>query len=469
MKEVIYSIAVALVLVAMAVSPALAASQADEDCPVDECMPWTEALTKMGTVAMKNLSLGVLKTTAQVAWMLDKAALYIFDLVIHGEIWESLRGGVLDALASFMPDVLQDLIGGVDGLLYIALMIAGVSMTIPFVQNRLVNPGQAILWALVLLAVFGPGAMGYDLIGAVERLRVGMMERIISAGGEGDFDAIVTGPMQASGDDLALIPLLALPESFESEYFLEPQGYQTVRTVFVEGSIPISFQAVSDVEIETDDSLEMRRNRAIPGVFIALLSLLGGYAALLFALIFALLMTASLALIIFLFAALPMGLFEFGRTVVAGIFDKYIQIVILSIGAAIFTAVVAQTISLIPTSAATIGDALKQVAILMPILGVEHMFVKWAYQAMMDSRSVFGRSMRAVFSSAGTRPPGALQRGAASTLRTLGTAAAFTMGGPAGVAASLAANVAANVVTPGSRQTQGRGDVFREMQKGASG
>ena len=456
----------AIMMVALLVTaPARAADHGEDDCPVDACMAWTEALTKMANVAFKNLGLGVLKSTAQVAWMLDKAALHIFDLVVHGQIWENLRSGVLDSLASFMPDVLKDLIGGADGLLYIALMVAGVSMTIPFVKNRLVNPGQAILWAMVLLAVFGPGAMGYDLIGAIEEVRVGMMEKIISAGGESDFTSIITGPMQASGSDLRVNT--QLPSAFEDEYFLEPQGHQTVRTVFMEGSIPINFQAVTDVEVETDDSLALRRERAIPGVFIALLSLVGGYAAFLFALIFALLMTASLGLIIFLFAALPMGLFEFGRTVVAGIFDKYLQIVILSIGASIFAAIVAMTVSTIPTSAATIGDALKQVAILMPILGVEHMFVKWAFEAMMDSRSVFRRSMNAVFSSPGAAPAAGLRRGAASTLRTVGSAAAWATPGFAGIAAGMAANVAANAIGPGKAGGKKRGDVFREMRKGA--
>lgn len=454
----------------LATSPVLAAAHQDETCPVDECMGWPEALTKMITVAVRNMNLGILKTVAQMAWLLDKMALFVFDLIVHGSIWDTLQEGVLSSLKSFMPDVLADLLGGEDGLLYVALMVAGITMTIPSLKNRLVDPGKAVLWAAVILGVFGPGAMGYDLIGAVEGLRVGVMERIINAGGEGDVAEIVTGPMMAreADRDMAGNPLLHLPEPFEDEYFLDPQGYATVRTVFIEG--PMGYDAVTDMEIETDDSLAKRKERAIPGVFIALTSLVGGYAAFLFALIFALLMTGSLGLVIFLFAALPMGLFEFGRTVVAGIFDKYLQIVILSIGAAIFTGIVAMTVHVIPTTAATITDVLVQLAILMPILGIEHMFVKWSFEAMMDSRNVFRRTMRAAFSGP-SAPPGALQRGAASTLRTLGSAAAFTIPGLGGIAASLASNVAANSLSggggagPQSPQPQPeRGDVFQEMQ-----
>ena len=164
-------------------------------------------------------------------------------------------------------------------------------------------------------------------------------------------------------------------------------------------------------------------------MFIALISLVGGYTSLLFALVFALLMTASLGLIIFLFAALPMGLFEFGKTVVGGILNKYLQIVILSIGASIFTGIVGMTISVIPTSVSTLSDALTQVAILMPILGIQHMFVKWSFEAMIDTKSVFRRTMQTAFRSGtgGPAPPGIVRKGTAGALRAAGTVATLAI------------------------------------------
>ena len=426
MKRFLLLTAVVLMMTFFITSPVMAANRYDDGtCEVDVCMGWPEAVTAMVTVAVRNMGLGILKTVAGVAWLLDKAALFIFDLVVHGAIWKALRAGLLDSLAAFMPDVLTDLIGGPEGLLYIALLVAGISMTVPSLNSRLVNPGRAILWAAVVMAVFGSGALGYDLIGLVEELRSNTMERIINAGSEGDITSLVTGPMLANEDDILLTnkSLLELPDAFEDFYFLKPQGYLTVRTIFFEG--PASYDAVADMELETDDSLEKRRERAIPGVFIALISLVGGYAALLFALVFALLMTASLGLIIFLFAALPMGLFEFGKTVVGGILNKYLQIVILSIGASIFTGIVGMTISVIPTSVSTLSDALTQVAILMPILGIQHMFVKWSFEAMIDTKSVFRRTMQTAFRSGagGPAPPGIVRKGTAGALRAAGTVA----------------------------------------------
>ena len=462
-KRILWIVLPVFAALLLLASPVMAA----DNCPVDECMPWPEALTKMATIAAKNMSLGMLKTVAAGAWLLDKIAIYLFDLIVNGSIWTSIQEGILSALASFMPGVLEDLIGGTDGLFYIALMIAGVSMTIPFVQTRLVNPGQAILWAAILVVLFVSGTAGYDLIGGIEGLRVNIMERIATAGDGSDITAIVTGPMMARSGDLSLEfdLLLKLPQSFEDEYFLEPQGYKTVRTVFIE--IADRYPGSTDTEMETDDSLETRRAQAIPGVVLALLSLVGGYAALIFALVYAFLMTASLGLIIFLFAALPMGFFEFGRNVVAGIFNKYMQIVILSIGVSIFVGIISQALSFIPTSGRTVGAALEYVALLIPVLGIQTMFLKWSFAAMMSSKEVFGQTMNAAFQAGRDyRRPGMLRQAGASTLRTLGTAAAWA-GGGGGIAVSLASHAAAGLLAPSAPHgAQPRGDVFSEMQKG---
>ncbi len=445
--------------------PPSALAQAD-DCPVDLCIAWPEALSKMFAVALQNAKLDLMKAIASTVWLIDRMVLTLFDLLVQGDLWLRLQEGILSSLEAFMPGVLQDLIGGADGLLYIALMIAGVMMTIPFANTRLVNPGQAILWAAIVLTLFVGGSAGYDLIGAVEGLRTDIMERIIGAGGDADdVHVIVTGPMQASNGDLGFEPLFALPEDFESEYFLPPQQYITVRTVFVE--LPLTHAGVADFQMETEASLQSRRDRAIPGVVLALLSLVGAYSACIFALVFALLMTASLGLIIFLFAALPMGLFEFGRTVVAGIFNKYLQIVTLSIGVAIFTGIVSYVLNTIPTTANTVSDALEYVALLMPVIGIQHMFLGWAWQAMMSSREIFSRTMSAVFATGGLRP-GLLRQGVATTMRTMGMVAPLALPGVSGIAAGVASNILAGRLLPDAPAPP-RGDVFAEMQKNFGG
>lgn len=455
----------ALVLTLLIPSPAFAAGDVP-DCPVDECVSWPEAMVRMGVAAARNLGFGAIRILTSLIWLMDKVALYLFELIVNGGIWISVQDALLQALSSFMPGVLGDLIGGEDGLFYIALMIAGVGMTIPFFRTRMVDPAHAVIWAVILMVLFVSGSAGYDVIGALEGLRVEIMDRILAAGNDADLSTIVTGPF--GGGDLTLNndTLLHLPEGFAEEYFPPAQSTITLRSVFIE--IPLGLDAIADFDLETDESLDARRDLAFIALSLAMLSLVGAYSALLFALIFAFLVTASLGLIIFLFASLPMGFFEFGRTVVAGILNKYIEIFILSIGASIFVSIVVLAIDMVTTSSADIKQILEGVALLLPVIGVEHMFLGWAFTAMMSSKDVFRNSMQASFAPRGGRP-GFISQATQAGLRTAGMVAPFMIPGAGGVATSFVSNMmAGNMAAKQSvnaETAQTRGDVFREMQK----
>ena len=458
----------ALVISALIVSPVFAAGDVP-DCPVDECVSWPEAMVRMGVAAARSLGFGMVHTLTALIWLLDKVAMYIFDLIVNGGIWISIQDAMLSALSGFMPGVLGDLIGGEDGLFYLALMVAGVGMTIPFFKTRLVDPAHAVIWAVIILVLFVSGSAGYDVIGAVEGLRVEIMERIISSGNEADLNTIVTGPFGGGNLSLNNDTLLHLPESFSETYFPPAQGHITIRSVFIE--IPMGLDAVADFELETKASLDARRDLAFVGLSLAMLSLVGAYSAFLFALIFAFLVTASLGLIIFLFAALPMGFFEFGRTVVAGIFNKYMEIVILSIGASIFVSIVVLALDLVTTSSSDIKQILEGVALMLPVIGVQHMFLGWAFSAMMSSKDVFRNSMQASFAPRGGHP-GLLSQATSAGMRTLGTVAPFVIPGAGGLVTSFMSNmVAGNMAAKqhvNAETAQARGDVFREMQKANS-
>ena len=172
----------------------------------ENCVAWPEAFARLLTIAIQNLFLGALKTLVGVLWFFDKAAVYVFDLVIVDGLWDDLRTSLLSSLANLMPGILQNLVGGSSGLLYIAIMLAGITMTLPFLNaSRLVRLDQVILWTIVMITLFISGTAGYDLIGAFENLRTSMMQTVMS-GQDNDIHAMVTKPMLAGSGDLELMP-----------------------------------------------------------------------------------------------------------------------------------------------------------------------------------------------------------------------------------------------------------------------
>jgi hypothetical protein len=447
-----------LVLVlALVVVPQASAAEAATDC--DDCMGWPEAFAKLLTIAVQNMALSMLKTLVGIVWFFDKAAIYVFDLVVIEGLWDELRTSLLANLSALMPDIFERLIGGGTGLLYMAIMLAGVTMTLPFINSsRLVRIDQVILWAIVMITLFVSGTAGYDLIGAFENLRLNMME-IIMIGQDNNIHAIITEPMMADEADLVLMPPFAVPEAYADEYFLPPQGYETVKIVLFEAGLT----AVAEAEMETDASLEIRKEMAAPGVAIALLSAIGGYVALVFALIFAMLTTAALGLILFLMAALPMGFFEFGRMVLAGILQKYLQIVILSLGAAIFVGLLTSILGLLNT-VSSLDTVLRYAAIMIPVVGIQTMFLKWSLEAMTSTKDVFRQSMQTAFGA--SRRPSVAQGAVQSGLRAAGTAALLAIPGAKGMVANVGLNAAAGAMSgrePGAEAP--RGDVFAELNQ----
>jgi hypothetical protein len=433
------------------------------DC--DDCIAWPEAFAKLLTIAVQNMSLSMVKTLSGIAWFFDKAAIFVFDLVVNEGLWGELRDSLLTNLSAFMPDVLEDLIGGSNGLLYVAIMLAGVTMTLPFLgTSKLVRLDQVILWGILVTTLFIGGSTGYDLIGAFEDLRMSMME-VIMTGRDNRIESIVTGPMMADSGDMVLADAFKLPDDFEDEYFPPAQSYETVKIVLFEAGL----SAVAEAEMETDASLEHRKEMAAPGIAIALLSTIGGYVALIFALIFAMLTTAALGLIIFLMASLPMGFFEFGRTIMAGILQKYLQIVVLSLGSAIFVGLITHILGVL-NSVSSIATVLRYAAIMLPVVGVQHMFLRWAFEAMMSTKDVFGQTMQSVFSVRGASRPATMKTMVGAGLAAASSAALLGLPGGSGKVASIALNALSGAVSSriSGAQTP-RGNVFAEMAKNVGG
>ena len=85
------------------------------------------------------------------------------------------------------------------------------------------------------------------------------------------------------------------------------------------------------VKFETIESMDRRSARAWSGFIRALIVLPAAYVALQYALVYAMLSIAALIIIVFFVAALPLGFFEFGATILSRIIRQYFSILALTL------------------------------------------------------------------------------------------------------------------------------------------
>ncbi len=442
------------------------AAAAGESCQPPECLNLVEALSTKGGELAADMVVRAAHGAARFVWLVDKGAMSLFSTTVENTLWDGLRNAVLDGMRQFMPDVLRTLIGGDSGLLQIALMLAGLLLTLPFAGasgRRLVRPDRVILWAVLISALFISSGLGYDLIGGVEDLRVNMMRTILSGRqDQSGAETLIMVPMMAERSDLAWGDLSALPGRFEQTYFPEART-RTVKVLWAETSL---FDGAWEVQFETPASLQERTALSREGFIVALLSLPAAYILLVFALIFALLSIASMSLMVFLVAGLGLGFFEFGQTILAEILRRYFQIVFLSLGVSVFLALLGRALGSIQGSAhLDVPSALRNLAVMLPVAMVVNSFLKWAFGTMTASLGAFGASTSVAFAPAlsgmnRSAQPGAVRSALATGLQAAGTKAMLAVPGVAGIAASAAAGMAAQRLS-GSR----RGDVFAQMQQ----
>lgn len=386
----------------------------------EKCLGVGQAILVISGELSLNIAVGAAKVVDGLIWLLDRAAAFIFDITVKSDWLLSMKDQLLTSLASIMPSILRDVVMGNTGLMYIAMALAGVLMVLPLVgadQVRLVRPERVLLWGMLLAVLFLGGsssATGYDLINMVEGLRLNTMTTIIGTA-ENPADKLIMSPMMATSREFDSNNLLELPSAFESRYFPEIEH--------VEVTI-INIPAIGPVNalVETKDSARNRAALAGSSLFFAFISLLGGYTLLMFAITFAFLGVAALQLILFLFAALPLGFFEFGNLILKNIIEKYMQIVVFSLGIAVFVRWVIGWISGFP-EASDVQAALNWASLLLVVVGVLHVILGGAFNVLISSTQVFSGSVQAVFGAAGMS---ALGSGMGALTNGFGTPAANT-------------------------------------------
>lgn len=302
--------------------------------------------------------IGMLKILASIFWILLRAVYWLVENILTGAWWGWVREGLLDQLEAILPATLRQIVFGQSGLFTIALLLAGLLMTLPFFNtSRLVRLDRVLTWGVVLTALFVSSTFGFDLIGGFEKLRIEMMT--LAAGGSisptgqpilmGDeqiagLTTVVTRPMQATSDELrsftwdklwALPAALTRPPSAggDSGGLFQPVP-QTGKWRFrvVAGSLGTDIlELIYPGELVRPATVQRATENAGRGVFQGVMALVGGYVLLLFGVIYVILTVASLVLVVFFVAALPLGFFEFGANILLGCVRQYVAVVALSL------------------------------------------------------------------------------------------------------------------------------------------
>ena len=417
------------------------------------CLDPTEYLQlKVSQNVGAALLSGVEKFTG-LLWFLDRLAVNFAQFALSGTVWTQIREALLGLLASILGGsggVLDLIIRGPNGLFYLALILAGIIMIVPFAVfgQRPVKIERVFLWGVFIIALFIGSTQGFDLIGALEQLRVNLMETVLS-GDTVDLSALVGAPMRATATEATTVDEanpLALPGAFADAYF---PGVDSLDTWRFRVRVPTPLNNILDVVfpgiLYQEEALKAASNQAMGGVLLALLSLLPAAILYLTGAVLMLLTAASLVLIIFFVAAIPLGFFEFGATILGGIARQYMGIVLLSLFTAIFIRILAGL------GVGIFGNDFSLSGMVVYAGGLGLVFValqaalRQAWKALDGSAGMVQNAFTPVFASAGNLPytsgpmSGAVENGQNTLNSAVQTASMLAMGAATGGGSLLAA------------------------------
>ena len=414
-----------------------------------------------------SLAISIVSIIVIVVWFIDRASLAIFELIAEGTWLIDLKTDFIQGIASFLPDVLRDTAFGAGGLMYLALILAGLLMIIPLAaqgMNRLAKPQRVMTWGVLLSVLFVSGTVGYDLIDMIENLRADMMQTTMGTDSDYGVETLILIPMhaQSSEANLDFGTLADLPNQFITRFFPEVEKIEvSIKTV------ESGFLGVVESEIESPESQAARIAGAVLAMFYALLGFFAGVIVFMTGVSMVLLGVSALFLILFLFAALPLGFFEFGEIVLRNIVERYVQIVVYSLGIAIFIRLAAGMVDQLP-GLDNVGDLIQWLLLMIVFYLALRAILKSSFGLLSASFNTFQTSIGSVWSGAGPATgPGMMDR--AKKVAGGAMTGAMLMGGPqgalmgaAGAALSLPMMMrgAGGAANSSSRSEPPRGDVF---------
>lgn len=413
-----------------------------------------------------NLRIAGMKAAATVCWFVEKAVAGLTRLFVTEQPWASVQEAMLTSLRDQMPTILHGLLfsgSGTGGLVYLALMLAGLCLVMPFFGAKPpVDTARVLTWSVIVVTLFISATAGYDLLGLIEEMRSSTVTTILD-GDAGDLDALVARPMRAGDEDLADYRFV-LPEDFEEEYFPQPD-----EDAYEEFTILWAWH----IYVESSDSQAERQERAATGLALALLTLVPGVVLALFGLVLAALAAGALVLILFFVVSLPLALFDFGGLILRGIGQQYLYLCALTLLAAVIAALLLETSALAwPTGDAPDPQAMMlYLPVLLTVALALGYVARLATGALWSSLGTVGSGMQQAASSLApgrVAAPGivgsGLAAGTASTLAT--TALAGLAGGPT---AALVAGAGSLLSQISPRAGQGAAQLVSAATGGSDG
>ncbi|MEW5891354.1 MAG: hypothetical protein AB1768_20520 [Pseudomonadota bacterium] len=360
------------------------------------CWSLMQVVENWGQRALAAVAIGMMKAFAILVWVFDRAASFIFVKSVPENGWLlNIKAQMLNLFAGLMPDLIRQIAFGGNGLMYVALALAGLLMMIPLwgAGARFVRAERVMVWGALLSLLFTAGSFGYDFIGAVE----GFRQSVVSGVAQGSalpLDKLVLQPMLAGEGDLGFGgDLTRLPMVFDSTYFPAP----TMIEVTISEGGGFGF---GNALVEPPESIRTRLASAAQGVFFAFVSAVGGWLLIVAGFAFVLMSFTALLLIVFLFAALPLGFFEIGGLILNNILERYFQVFVQSLTLAVFLRWLAGGLGYI-VDVNTVTNALLWLAVLGVMILIAHTFLNGAVRLMMQSGTVFTRTVTTAFGGPG--------------------------------------------------------------------
>jgi hypothetical protein len=347
-------------------------------------------LSEMGT----TLAVAIIAGLDMVIWAIARAALAVYDLAVNGTWLEIFRNDLLGNLSDLMPDTLRQVSLGPTGIMYIALALAGVLMTIPMAlssTNRLIKPDRVIVWGVVMSALFIFGTAGYDLMGGLEDMRISIVRQMMGSDSTTSaVENLILTPMKATTAEKGFETnnLIQLPSQFLSSYF--PNIVREDVSVRV---IESGWWGVINTKVESKESKTARIGGAAQSLLYGLIALGSSIVVLEFALAFVFLGVAALILMLFLVACLPLGFFEFGNVILMRIVESYVQIAAISLALALFMRVSGGLMAALP-DATSPSAFVEWVLLIGALLMANSTLWGGARKALTGSFSNFSNSIR---------------------------------------------------------------------------
>jgi len=440
--------------------------------PVDEerCLTLFDGIGAFLSETGTTLAVATIAALDMLIWFIDRLVLAVYDAAVNGAWLETFRNDLLNNLVNFLPDTLRQIALGPTGIMYIALALAGVLMTIPLyfsgTGSKLVRPERVLVWGVVVTALFISGTLGYDMIGGIEELRVDIVKNVM--GGEDTQDSaetLVLTPMLASRAeaDLSFDNLTQLPGQYMEAYFPAMQKTEvSVKT------IESGWFGAINTEVESQDSKLARIQGSSQSLLYGLISLGSAVVVVLFAAAFIFLGVAALMLVLFLMAALPLGFFEFGNMILMSIVERYLQIVSFSLALALLMRVSGGLMDALPAGVTSPTAAVEWVILLGALFMSIQILFGAAFKALTGSFTAFTNSVKASLGAQVDEPgvvatAGRALTGAAMGAIAMGGAGGAVLGGASALLGMSPAMVGRTASTANSQnQANGVGDVFFE-------